>query len=101
MIIKVERSGGFAGITMQSRIDTEDLDPDERQRLIELVQSSGFFESNFTAESDRQGHDRFHYSITIEYHQQERTVELDESEIPDAWQTLIQDINSLARRYRS
>lgn len=100
MIIRVERSGGFAGMTVQTRINTEDLDPEERQKLIELVQASGFFESNFTAQSDRQGQDRFHYSITIEYHEQQRTIELDESEIPDDWQSLIQNINYIARRYR-
>jgi hypothetical protein len=101
MIIRVERSGGFAGMTVQARIDTEDLDPEERQNLIEQVKSSGFFESSFDLQSNQQGRDRFHYSITIEYHEQQRTVELDESEIPDDWQPLIQSINHLARRYKS
>ena len=101
MIIRVERSGGFAGMTVQSRIDTENLDPDERQNLIEQVKSSGFFEADFSSHKDQQGRDRFHYTITIEYHEQQRTVDLDESEIPDDWQTLIGMINQLARRYRT
>ena len=101
MIIRVERSGGFAGITVQSRIDTENLDPEERQNLIEQVRSSGFFEADFPSQSDQLGRDRFHYSITIEYHEQRRTVDLDESEIPDDWKSLIEMINQLARRYRT
>ena len=101
MIICVERSGGFAGMTVESKIDTEDLDPEERQNLIELVKSSGFFDASFHVHTDQQGRDRFHYSITIEYHEQQRTIELDESEIPAEWQSLIQSINDLARRYRS
>jgi len=101
MIIRVERSGGFAGLTVHSRIDTDDLDPSERQELTDLVESSGFLESSLPSRSDQPGHDRFHYSITIEYHEEQRTVELDESEIPDDWQSLIQFINQLARRYRT
>jgi hypothetical protein len=101
MIIRVERSGGFAGMTVQSKIDTENLDPEERQNLIEQVQSSGFFETNVHSQKDQQGRDRFHYTITIEYHEKRRTVDLDESEIPDDWQALIGMINQLARRYRT
>lgn len=101
MIIRVERSGGFAGMTVQSKIDTENLDPEERQNLIEQVQSSGFFETDIPTQRDQHGHDRFHYTITIEYHEMRRTVDLDESEIPDDWQSLIGMINQLARRYRT
>ena len=101
MIIRVERSGGFAGITVQSKIDTENLDPEERQHLIEQVKSSGFFEADFPSQKDQQGRDRFHYTITIEYHEMRRTVDLDESDIPDDWQSLIGMINQLARRFRT
>jgi hypothetical protein len=101
MIIRVERTGGFAGMTMRSVINTEQLDPEDRQNLMELVESSGIFESSPESDPDQQGRDRFHYSLTIEYHEQHRTLELDESEIPDSWQSLIQCINNLARRYRT
>ena len=101
MIIHVERTGGFAGMTVRSVIDTDQLDPDERQNLVELVESSGFFSSSFHSQTDQQGRDRFHYSLTIETSEQSRTLELDESEIPVDWQSLIQFINNLAHRYRT
>jgi hypothetical protein len=101
MIIRVERTGGFAGMTMRSVIDSDQLNPEERQNLMELVESSGIFGSSLQSHPNSQGHDRFHYSLTIEYHEQRQTLELDESEIPDDWQSLIQFINNLARRYRT
>ncbi len=100
MIIRVERSGGFAGMSQRAVIDTDRLDPQERQELLGLVESSGFFETKLDSASSQTGADRFHYSITIERGQQHRTVELGENDIPENWQPLIQRINSLARRFR-
>lgn len=101
MIIRVERSGGFAGMTVRAMINTEDLDPEEGRNLIDLVETSGFFDYALESHSEQQGRDRFHYSITIEYKEEHRTVDLDESQIPENWQNLIQNINQLARRYRT
>ena len=100
MIIQVERSGGFTGIGLKAVIDTEQLDPQEGQELIELVESSDFFTADLRSKSDQTGADRFHYSIIIEHGQQRRSVELVEGDIPENWQVLIQRIIMLARRFR-
>jgi hypothetical protein len=100
MIIRVERSGGFTGIGLRAVIDTEQLEPQERQELIGLVESSEFFETDLAAQPSQGGADRFHYSLSIEHGQQKRSVELDEGDIPKNWQPLIQRINMLARRFR-
>lgn len=101
MIIRMERSGGFAGIGLKAVIDTQQLEPQERQELIALVERSDFFETDLSSTAGQTGADRFQYAITIEHGQQERSVELGESEIPEDWQPLIQRLNILARRFRS
>jgi hypothetical protein len=103
MIIRVERSGGFAGMSQRAVIDTDQLEPQERQELLGLVESSKFFDTHLDtgSSSTQPGADRFHYTITIERGQQRRTVELGEGDIPENWQPLIQRINALARRFRS
>ena len=100
MIIRMERSGGFTGIGLKALIDTQQLDPQEGQELIDLVESSNFFEADLSPNPNQAGADRFHYSITIEHGQQRRTVELGEGDIPEDWQMLVQRINMLARRFR-
>jgi hypothetical protein len=101
MIIQVERSGGFAGIPLQSVIDISQLDPQERQEMQDLVNSSRFFDTPLPAASSQTaGADRFTYSLTIEEGAKKRTVNLNEADIPENWQPLIQRINLLARRSR-
>lgn len=100
MIITLERSGGFTGMSQRAVIDSDQLDPQERQELLDLVDSSGFFQTPWGTASTAGKPDRFNYSLTIEQGSQRRTVELNESDIPPEWQPLVQHINVLARRFR-
>jgi len=100
MKIQVDRSGGFAGIRQQAVIDTDQLDPKERQELQGLLESSDFFNPSLGPVSAQAAPDRFHYSITVEDGPRRRTVELDEGSVPEQWQALVQRVNALARRYR-
>ena len=100
MIIHIQRSGGFTGMSPHTVIDTDQLGPQERQELQGLVELSGFFSADVKPIPDKGQADRFNYRISIEDGTRQRTVELDESEIPEAWQPLIQRINMLARRFR-
>lgn len=100
MIIRVERSGGFTGMSQRAVIDTDQLDPQERQELEQMVDSSGFFNTSMAPTPSPGKPDRFHYTITIERGPQSRTVEMGESEIPAEWQPLIQRIDNLSRRFR-
>lgn len=100
MIIRVERSGGFTGIGQRSVIDTDQLDPQESQELLDLVESSGFFQTALDKASAQGTPDRFNYSITVEDGQRRRTVEMNENDIPPEWQPLVQRINTLSKRFR-
>lgn len=101
MIIRVERSGGFTGMSQRAVIDTDQLDLQERQEVEGLVDSSGFFNTALGPAPSTSKPDRFHYTITIERGPQSRTVEMGENEIPSGWQTLIQRIDDLSRRFRT
>ncbi|MFM8704783.1 MAG: protealysin inhibitor emfourin, partial [Planctomycetia bacterium] len=63
MLITFTQSGGFAGTIRGCRIDTDDLEDDERQILEELVKEAGWTESwhRFS-----EGRDRWQYDISID-----------------------------------
>src|SRR5919202_5622820 len=44
MKIRLERSGGFAGITSSTSVDTKALDPNDANELQNLIQKSNLFE---------------------------------------------------------
>jgi hypothetical protein len=67
MEIEFERKGGFAGIHLNTTIDTANLTPEERNKIHSLVVESNFFGLNSTADTSHvRGHiDSFKYKITI------------------------------------
>jgi hypothetical protein len=81
-------------------IDTDQLDAQERQELLDLVESSGFLRTPMGTAAKAGKPDRFNYSLTIEQGSQIRTAEMNESDIPAEWQSLVQQVNLLARRFR-
>jgi hypothetical protein len=56
------RSGGFAGLTMETSVDADELSPEEQAELEELVRA---VEGAGPVESTRPGVDRFQYDIEI------------------------------------
>lgn len=100
MIIQFERTGGFAGIALQSSIDSEMLEPAAQQALEALIRSSNFFELPVELGGSAGGADRFHYSLTIQDGSKRHTVEMSEEAVPEELQPLIQQVSLLARRFR-
>lgn len=61
--IDFQRSGGFAGLTMGTKVDTAELPPEDAQvyeRLVESLERSGVGDSPPPGKPDR-----FHYQLTI------------------------------------
>lgn len=72
------RSGGFAGMTLQTSVDAAELDPPERaelERLVRAVESAG------SLESTRPGVDRFQYDVTITRGRDSKHVSVGESDL--------------------
>jgi hypothetical protein len=94
MKIRLERSGGFAGMTRTVEVDVDSLSEDERSAVMGLVQSADFFALPASVSSDAPaGADRFNYRITVESAHGTHTVEATEASAPDSLEPLIDWLN--------
>lgn len=94
MRISFERSGGFAGMTRTTNIDTANLAPNESNQLSQLVNQASFFElpeliTNATSQSDR-----FEYTLIVEDNGKQHAVTVSESAIPNNLKPLIDWLNN-------
>ncbi len=96
MRISFERSGGFAGMTRTTTIDTATLPPNEADQVPQLVKAADFFELPQTITSDTRGIDRFQYTLTVEDNGQQHTVTVGESALSGNLKCLIEWLNNAA-----
>jgi hypothetical protein len=97
MQIYFERSGGFAGIRFQTRVDTDELPPHEANPLIEMVSNANFFELPQSLTNSGHSSDRFQYRLTITDGDRSHTVEINGAAVPGDLQPLLQQLTTLAR----
>jgi hypothetical protein len=100
MQIHFVRTGGFAGIRLESAIDSETLPEDESQALLSELGEAHFFELPARLGNSGSGADRFQYEITVEDGPRKHTVAASESAWPDHVQPLVQHLDRLARMMR-
>jgi hypothetical protein len=96
--ISFTRYGGFAGRTNQAEIDSSELDDAEAGELRHMIVRSGFFEVLALNPQVLQMPDQFSYEITIEHGGKKRTLELNDTNVPELLRPLI---NHLVRASRS
>ena len=91
MEITVRRSGGFAGLTRTSTVQTEDLDTPEAEQLHALVR-----EADLPAvSSEPSGADRFQYDIHVRDADEEHCVVVHEGAMPDPVRRLVNRVQEL------
>jgi hypothetical protein len=93
MIIRFTRSGGFAGMSREIRLDTGDLPGDEGTRIEGLVRNGGFFGLPATTPRPKKGADYFIYRITVEDGARRHTVETDQRSVPGDLRPLVQELS--------
>jgi hypothetical protein len=76
--VELARSGGFAGLTLQTRVDAADLQPQEQAELERLVRA---VEGKGSPKSTRPGVDRFQYDLTITRGRESKHVSVGESDL--------------------
>ncbi len=89
MRIKMERTGGFAGIRVERDIDSDKLAPADAAQLERLLRKSHFFELPAELRNPGPGPDRFHYRLTVESEQGARTIEAPESAVSGSLRDLL------------
>jgi hypothetical protein len=96
MRITFIQSGGFTGIVRGCRIDSTDLEDEERETLEELVEKTGWTES---WQAFSEGRDRWQYDIQIDRdtHALHIQVICDDSCVPAAARPLVAYLKDNAR----
>lgn len=101
MKIHFERSGGFAGITINVDIDTNSLSDIEREALMTRLSNAEFFALPATiVDPSTRGADRYNYRISIESNNRTHTVECTDESAPASLTPLLDWLNDTARRVR-
>jgi hypothetical protein len=95
--VELERSGGFAGITLRSAVDTAELPPDQAAELEAFVEAA-----DLPALAARSGPpvaapDRFQYSITVTKDGTTHRLVIGESQVTSELRPLIERMVSLAK----
>ena len=98
MRISFERSGGFAGITMKTAIDEEDLAPGEAQKLRQLVEEADFFNSPGKIMARSPQPDRFQYELRLEEKGRQHAVTVSEEARPAKLKPLVQWLMEKSRQ---
>ncbi|MGA7932970.1 MAG: protealysin inhibitor emfourin [Kovacikia sp.] len=97
MRISFERSGGFAGISLTTTVDTATLTPAEGSQLRQVVEVADFFLLPAEIPSPAQP-DRFQYRLTVEEGNRHHTVTMGESAVPGTLRPLLDWLLNAARQ---
>jgi hypothetical protein len=96
MRIHFVRSGGYAAIRLETTVVSEQLPDNDAQALQDEIEVAGFYQLPTKMAAPGKSVDRFHYRITVESENRRHTVELDDSQVPDALWPLIRRLTSMA-----
>jgi hypothetical protein len=95
MRIVFRRSGGFAGTTLRTTIETDDLPEDQGRELEGLLQGADL--THLPPAPRRLGADRFHYAIEITAGDRRETLSFGEGQLTERARRLVERLEELAR----
>ncbi|MDZ7966795.1 MAG: hypothetical protein RM368_17760 [Nostoc sp. DedSLP03] len=98
MRVSFERTGGFAGITKKTTVDTDTLPPHEAATLPQLVEVADLFRLPELITSPNPQSDRFQYKLTVEDNGKQHTVTVSESALPGTLRPLIEWLQTIAQK---
>jgi hypothetical protein len=93
--IELERSGGFAGISMHSSVDSTQLEPAQAAELEQLL---AVVESAAVPEQPPSGPDRFQYDLKVTRCDRETALTFRDGSMTDDQRKLVELLTELARR---
>ncbi len=97
MLIHLERSGGFSGISKEIRVETDKLSQNKYARLLILLEPVNFFSLPTNVAPESHQNDRFQYTLTIEEKNKHHSVTFSESAMPENIRPLIEWIQTNAQ----
>jgi deoxyribose-phosphate aldolase len=103
MKIEFEKRGGFAGLTLKTILDTQDLTPEEKNKVISLIKESNFFElkqSTFSSK-ERGGADLFKYKIAVKDEEGANIIETTDTMLDETLRSLVSFLSYKALKEKS
>jgi len=97
--IYFKRTGGFAGIRLETMIDSDTLPPEEAAKLLDMVESADFFSLPPKITVREIGADQFQYKVTIESKERQHSVEMQEAAIPPTLRPLVTRLTASAKKH--
>jgi len=94
MLIFLERSGGFAGISKVFKVDTTELPQNQSEELSILLETANLLNLPAYIAADSSQHDRFQYTLIVKDKDNQNIVTVSESAIPDNLRPLIEWVTS-------
>ncbi|MFQ4146125.1 protealysin inhibitor emfourin [Chlorogloeopsis sp. ULAP02] len=98
MRISLERTGGFAGISKKTTLDTANLASEEAKQLPLLVEAANFFNLPANMTTPRNQPDRFQYTLMVEDNGRQHTVRVSEAALPGTLRPLIEWVQTRAKK---
>jgi len=95
--IDLERSGGFAGMSLRGSVDTSRLPPDEAGTIAELVDRVDFGALAAGAGAPARAPDRFQYDLVVRRGKERHALSLGESQVTPELRSLLDHLVALAR----
>ncbi|MEZ5071021.1 MAG: protealysin inhibitor emfourin [Bacteroidales bacterium] len=87
--IRLERSGGVAGIQMKKEVNTRNLDGEEIRSLQDLLERSGLFREAPPTPADSSHPDQILYAISVEYSGRQDVLEWKGTRLPESLRELV------------
>jgi hypothetical protein len=104
MKIYFERSGGFAGISSSTVVDTRSLPPDEAHKIQGMIDSAKeFFDLKKSSPPPKRAADYFKYKVTIQTEEEDEegkqnTIETNDITMPSELRPLINYLIEKAKK---
>jgi hypothetical protein len=96
--IELERSGGFAGLSLKASVDTSQLPPGEAARIAELVDRVDFDALAARAsEATHRAPDRFQYDLVVSQGGRRHELSLGESAVTPELRPLLDYLMTMAK----
>jgi hypothetical protein len=94
MQISLERTGGFAGLSRTTTVDTANISEEKAKQLPQILETADFFNLPTYIAGNTSQPDRFYYRFTIENNGQSHTVSVGEAAINGSLKSLLEWINN-------
>lgn len=85
---------------LTATLDCKKLPPKEADHLKRLIDATAFFAQPASLRSATPGGDRFQFEVTVEDGGRRKTLEMDESSVPDTLRPLLEYLLDFARASR-